>query len=359
MTPLAASPEATCSARAATASSAGPGRGCRGRRRRRRRPARPAPSGRRAGAAGGQPAGELGGRLRAARGVRRQRRAEQVLQAGGQVVARQPRDLAAQDPGDQRRQPDRGLAGVGGPAGEHRVQRGGQRVDVGGDGGVGALEDLRGAVHHRERGGLRHRVALGGDPGDAEVGQRGLPVGGDEHVLRLDVAVQDPGAVRGLQRARQLAAGVEHLGDGHRAVALDPVGERAAGAELHRQPRPVARGRAGVVDGDDVRVRADPAGGHALGAEPAQDALVEAVEGEDLQRHGAVEPLVVGAVHDREAAAGELLDVGVAVRDVRPAALAGTLRRPAEDHPPRPPRRPEPAPARLPACPGGPVWHAR
>ena len=96
-------------------------------------------------------------------------------------------------------------------AGQQRVERGRQRE------GVGCGARLRGRAEGLgRRPGDRHaapaRLAVVGR-GDAEVGQRRTPVLRDEDVGGLDVSVQDPDPMGALDRARDLHAQREHLGN--------------------------------------------------------------------------------------------------------------------------------------------------
>ena len=172
-------------------------------------------------------------------------------------------------------------------AGQALVGDGGERVDVAlapclaldllGRDVVERAEELPAA----RVAGVPHRL------GQPEVGQI-RPVGEvDEDVLGLDVAVREPGLVRGVERARhrrqdaQRARDVEVAGAEQRlevAAADQPHGDVAALRRL-----------AGVVHGDDVRVV--EAGLHArLAPEAILERRVGAEVGlEDLQRDGAAE----------------------------------------------------------------------
>ena len=78
--------------------------------------------------------------------------------------------------------------------------------------------------------GERHLV---GDARDAEVGDLHPAVGRDEQVAGLDVAVHEPGGVRGLERGGRLRDDVEHLVGGEHVLALEDRRQRLAGHELH------------------------------------------------------------------------------------------------------------------------------
>ena len=89
-------------------------------------------------------------------------------------------------------------------AGQHVEERRAQRPDVAGRARAGAGGDLGREVGRRpgDEAGLGE-AGVGLGPGDAEVGELRLPVGGQQDVGRLDVAVGDAGAVgRGRGRRR-------------------------------------------------------------------------------------------------------------------------------------------------------------
>ena len=139
-------------------------------------------------------------------------------------------------------------------------------------------------------GGQRRRA---GDPGDPEVHQLGAAPGAavvaDDHVLGLDVAVDDAAGVGVGERVAEVGA---DLGDV--AVGEHPGGRRRLGEGLARDQLGDEDGVAGVlaelVEGDDRRV-VEPR--RRLGL--AQDAV--GIGGLDLlQRDLALEALVVGAV---------------------------------------------------------------
>ncbi|MEY9996862.1 hypothetical protein ABIE67_008894 [Streptomyces sp. V4I8] len=172
---------------------------------------------------------------------------------------------------------DRGKGGQSG-APAHRVvalhggvQHHRQRPQVGG----GAALVPRDALRRHEVG--RTDVGAGGgeagrlaDRGDTEVGEDGSPVGPQQDVGGLHVAVLDAGVVRGGQRGQHSPAEPGRLGRWHRSPG-QPVGERAAGDQLHHDPGVGAVAAVDdVVDGHDVRM-VDPGQGPGL----AQHALAE------------------------------------------------------------------------------------
>ena len=87
---------------------------------------------------------------------------------------------------------------------------------------------------------------------EAEVHDAHRAVGGDHHVLRFEVAVDDPGAVRGRQPASRQAEDAEDL-VARPALLIQPGRDRVAFDQLHRDEHaPV--GGADVVDGHQVRM---------------------------------------------------------------------------------------------------------
>ena len=88
--------------------------------------------------------------------------------------------------------------------GEHLVGQDAERVQVGAAVGVGAGDLLGGEVgggaHHHAAGG---GAGLGDGADQPEVGEFDGTVGGDQDVLRFDVAVHQPGVVRLAKGAEQ------------------------------------------------------------------------------------------------------------------------------------------------------------
>jgi hypothetical protein len=89
--------------------------------------------------------------------------------------------------------------------------------------------------------------------GDAEVGQLGPAVGGDHHVGRLDVVVDDPGPVGRIQGLQQLQPDPGRRRRGQRPRPLDQVAQGRGLDQLHDQEQP-AVGLDHVVDDDSPGV---------------------------------------------------------------------------------------------------------
>ena len=165
-----------------------------------------------------------------------------------------PRHLAAEALGDDRLR--RGT-GEGRLTGQHLVQHGPEGVDIGAR--VEALVARRllgahvGRSPDRQAGLGQAIVRPRQGPRDAEVGDEGGAVGGEEQVLGLDVAVDHAVPVRVLERPGGLGGDPER--PVHRQLPLppEPIPQRLALDERHGEPE-LAGGLARVVDSQDVGV---------------------------------------------------------------------------------------------------------
>ena len=129
--------------------------------------------------------------------------------------------------------------------------------------------------------------------------------------MRLDVAVDDPVAVREAKRIEDLERVGDRLADRERAASEDQLLEAAALDHLHRDVVG-ALGLAAVVDRDDVRVR-ERRSRLRLAPEALDEELVVRVAVvQDLDRHAPPELLVLGQIHVRHAAGAELAQDPVA-----------------------------------------------
>ncbi len=180
--------------------------------------------------------------------------------------------------------------------------------------------EVLGGPHHRAGGGDVGALAAG----DAEVGDPGAAVVVDQHVLRLQVAVDDPLAVGEARGVEDLAGEVDRVLGAH--PALDQVLQLRAVDVLHRDEVGVAE-LAAVEDADHVRVL-EAGGGLGLAAEALDELLVlgEAVV-EDLDRDVAVELPVRGQPDVGHAAGADLVArAGSAGRRSSPCAAAAISR---------------------------------
>ncbi len=183
--------------------------------------------------------------------------------------------------------------------------------------------DVGGRAEHQAHAG---HGGVGGVAGDAEVGELHAPVVGDEDVARLHVAMGDPAPVGGAEAARRGVADDRGLRGGQRAALPDHRGEVAGGHQLqHDDGLPVVDDD--VEDRDDVGVRqaAQRAGlAHDAFAQVAGFVVGDARR--DLQlldRHPALEHVVVARPHRAHRAAAELPGQPVAPADAALLVVVG------------------------------------
>ena len=197
-----------------------------------------------------------------------------------------------------------GLPRVGGLPGQREVQHASERVDVGAP-VDGLAADLLGRheVHRPDPAAGRGQPAFGERVArEAEVAEVDLVVGAEQDVGGLDVAVDEPGIVRGVER-------VGHMGHDRRRVLRrerpgggDPLAQIVAVDEPHGDVRPSVA-LAVVVDRDDVGVL-DRRRGTRLAQEALANAWIAEQPGrDDLQRDGTVETQLRGLVDDAHTAA--------------------------------------------------------
>ena len=148
--------------------------------------------------------------------------------------------------------------------------------------------------------------------GDAEVGDEGGAVGGEEQVLGLDVAVDHAVPVRVLERAGGLGGDPERRIDRQLPLPPEPVTERLALDERHGEPQP-AGALARVEHGEDVRML-QPGGQLDLPLEPLGAERGRQLGMEHLQGDGALVAKVLGQVNGGHPAPAELALESVALR---------------------------------------------
>jgi hypothetical protein len=200
-----------------------------------------------------------------------------------------------------------GGLGVGGerdPAAHRLVEDHAEGVHVGPAVDAETLDLLGGEVlgrpQHLATGG---QVGPLGRLGDAEVGDDHATGGRQQHVGRLDVAVDDAGPVGDDQGLGDAGPDPGRLGLVERAP-VEELAERLAVDQLHDDGLE-SGGRAGVVDRDD-RGMGQAGRGEGLGAEPGDErGVLDQVLEQDLHRHGAVEDLVAGLPDAGHAPCGE------------------------------------------------------
>jgi hypothetical protein len=141
-------------------------------------------------------------------------------------------------------------------------------------------------------------------------------VGGDEHVVRLDVAMDDPVAVREAERLEQLLLVRDRGLDRERAAGHDQLLQAAALDHLHGDVvRPL--GLPAVVDGDDVRM-GQAGGGLRLAPEALDEEVVLRVAlVQDLDGDAAAEILVLREIDVRHPPRAELPQDAIAAVEER------------------------------------------
>ena len=185
-------------------------------------------------------------------------------------------------------------------AAEGGAQRGTEGVNVRGR-RPGADVPCLGRGERRACGG-RLGVRFGDRRREAEVCEHGLAGVAEQDVARLHVAVQQAAGVHGSQHAPDRPRERDHLRGGQPPLAAQPVGQRAAQAQLGDEVRSPAVQVTAVVDAQDVPLARQPPHDRAFAFEaPNPDPLGLGVP-DHLDGHPAVELLLVAAVDDAEPA---------------------------------------------------------
>ena len=219
---------------------------------------------------------------------------------------------------------DRRLAGERHRARQQLVEHDSGRVEVRGlvDRGASCLlgREVLGRADDRPRLGHLARRAGARDP---EVHHLHAPLAVDDHVVGLDVSVDDPVAVGETERRQDLARVVDRDPDRRGATCNEELLQRPPLDVLHRD---VVRalGLAAVVDRDDVRV-GEAGGVPRLAAEALDELLVARVPVvEDLDCHAPAQLLVGSEIDVRHPARAELAgDLVAAVEERVDDGVAG------------------------------------
>lgn len=166
-----------------------------------------------------------------------------------------------------------GVAAVRFGAGQHLVQHHAAGVDVRPGVGRALLDLLGGQVGDGAQDGARAvRLGVHG-PDEAEVGDLDPAVVPDQHVLRLHVAVDESGPVRGAECGEDRLQDVQGRTGAQRAPLAQDVAQRAPGDVLHRQID-VRALRALVEHADHIGV-VEPCDGLGLPDEPLHERGVD------------------------------------------------------------------------------------
>jgi len=272
-------------------------------------------------------------RLEAIAGLlREQLRQDHLLERRRNLGAEQRRRCIADDPVEQlarivirRERPARG---------QHLVEDHAERVDIGAAIDVLGIGDLLG--RHELRRPHHHALLLvvdGQEPRDAEVEHldviERVVLVGQEHVVGLEVAVNDACVVRGVQRRCDLRRDPDRAPHRQAAEPIDLVGEQRAFEELERDVRDMAVHEAHVRRLDDVRMP-ERAGRARLVHEPLDHVRIRRELGmEDLDRDLALDQRVLGQEHRAHPAFAQRADDPVAALDHVPGLHHRLARRSA------------------------------
>ena len=185
----------------------------------------------------------------------------------------------------------------------------GRHVAGGADREAGTGVKQRAAGFGQRRVGRHRRRAVGDRLGEPEVEQLGLVSGGEEHVGRLQIAVDDVAGVGRAQGIGNLNADLHHALRAQRAVGHH-FAQAAALEQLHHHER-TAAGLADVVDGADVGV-IERRGGLRLPPEALERLGVEGpIVAEELEGDLPLQPDIFGLVDHPHATAAQRAEDGV------------------------------------------------
>jgi hypothetical protein len=211
---------------------------------------------------------------------------------------------------------DRGLGVERQAAGDQLIQHDRDRVQVRGRADRQPLRLFGGQVlgGAHDRAGLGHvRSARAGDP---KVGHLRVITVVDDHVLGLQIAMDDAAPVGEARRFEDLDREVDRADRIERRLLADQLLQRPPRQVLHRDVVGAVEGAA-VVDADDVRML-QPRGGLGLAAEALDETgILGKPAVQQLQRHLAPELQVLGEEHIGHPARAEPGDDLVAAIDDR------------------------------------------
>ena len=226
-----------------------------------------------------------------------------LLQSGGDVgIQRGGPGGTAVDVLDGHRH--RGFPVKGGPAGGHLVHDHPQGIQVGAIVRIAALGLLRGDIVHGAQGLLGQGVALGHDPGDAEVHDLHAAVLEHHHIVGLDVPVDDAPAVGVLQALGDLEGEMQGLLPVENPLDLHILLQGDAVDQLHHNI-------VGGIGGGDIKHlndvgMAEHGDGLALRPEAAAEVLIAGILVlQDLDRHKTVQPVAECFVYNGHSAGSQ------------------------------------------------------
>ena len=196
------------------------------------------------------------------------------------------------------------LALIGLLADEHLVQHDAEGVDVAAGIGRAARDELGSEVGDRAEQHLPRRGVGARGAREAEVADLDTAVFGEQHVLGLDVAVHDAGAVRGREARQHGIHDRDRLGDRQPALLAQQVAQRDAGEVLHDEVGHLAV-LALVEHVHDVRIGQARRRARLLDEAALEHRVVGEVAVHDLERDAALESQVGRDVDGGHAATGD------------------------------------------------------
>jgi hypothetical protein len=218
-----------------------------------------------------------------------------------------------------------GLADEGHPAGQTLVEHQPEGVQVG-----PTVEPPAAHLFGRQVLGRAHHHVVAGQVvatvetlGDAEVGEQNTTVGRHEDVAGLDVAVDEAGAMGGVEGGGDARADVDRQLRAEPGLHVEQLTQALAVDELHDDGLPATVGE-DVVHGDDVGV-GEPSDGNGLAAEAfGDDRVGRQTRLQPLQGDSPVERQIGGEPHLGHPALGQSTLEAIAVgEDDRSVTLVG------------------------------------
>lgn len=207
---------------------------------------------------------------------------------------------------------------------QHLVQHDAEGVDVAAGVGGAAGDELGGEVGDRPQKLLSGRRVRRRGPGQSEVADLDASVLGEQHVLRLDVAMHDPGAVRGGEAREDRIHDGDGLRDREPLLLPEQFAQRDAGQVLHHEVGELAV-LSLIEDVDDVRVREAGRGAGFLDEAALEGGVVAEVRVHHLEGDAPLEPEIRGDVDRRHPATCDPCAHTVAAVDKPPDEGVGLL----------------------------------
>ena len=192
--------------------------------------------------------------------------------------------------------------------GHHLVEHDAERPQIGSRVHLVPVDLLRRHVRDRPQSGPRSREGEVTGLGQAEIQDLHGTIGQQHHVGRLEIAVHDPGLMRGAQPARELGGHVQRLRQREPALPGQPRLEGFPLVERHGVEEIAVRRLAGLEDRTEVGMVQGGRRARFL-AEALEGGPIDVAGGQgNLERDRAPEPGVFGSIDHTHSAARDRLD---------------------------------------------------